>query len=346
MDILKRSDRELHLPRNRYPQLGKNVSLHMSPSYALVLYGNPPKPLRVSNDTIDILACCNGMQTVGDILINHINANNRSNDVEISKAIVTLAGLIREKIVILDKKPKKVELQIAGSRTIFYPTNLQVELTTACNLRCSYCYRKSGSNEAKGRLATSKLLEILRVLSDNGLHSVELTGGEPLLHPDFIQIVRFCGERFSIIGLLTNGTLITESLIKELLPFRKKMVISVSLDSHIRSVHDDRRGQKGAFDKTTNGLRLLSRQGFLTRVSMSVDQMHQFYPLAEPNITLDFGIMMQKKCFKLSDNYLKNMRGFFISCPKIRSWKSINLVGVERDTECTLWTQKDWFAPA
>ena len=272
MDILKGSDRELHLPRNMYPQLGKNVSLHMSPSYALVLYGNPPKPLRVSNDTIDILACCNGMQTVGDILINHINANNRSNDVEISKAIVTLAGLIREKIVILDKKPKKVELRITGSRTIFYPTNLQVELTTTCNLRCSYCYRKSGSNEAKGRLATSKLLEILRVLSDNGLHSVELTGGEPLLHPDFIQIVRFCGERFSIIGLLTNGTLITESLIKELLPFREKMVISVSLDSNIRSVHDDRRGQKGAFDKTTNGLRLLSRQGFLTRVSMSVDQ--------------------------------------------------------------------------
>lgn len=277
MNSLKRNGRELDLPRNMYPRLGENVSLHMSPSYGLILYGSPPKPLHVSKDTIEILTRCNGTQTFDYILASQISSDNRDNDLEICKAIVTLARLIREGIIILYKEPSKVEPEITGSSTVFHPTNMQIELTTACNLQCSYCYRKSGPNEPKDRLVTAKLLEILRVLSNNGLHSVELTGGEPLLHPDFVQIVNFCGERFSLIGLLTNGTLITESLLDKLLPFRDKMVVSVSLDSHIPSIHDARRGRERAFDKTTDGIRLLSKQGFLTRVSMSVDQYNWKY---------------------------------------------------------------------
>lgn len=277
LDQSKDITQDLSLPRNMYAYLRSDTSLHISPSYGLVLYGDPPKPLHVSRDTVEILACCNGTQTFGDILINHINANNRGGDVEILKATVTLAGLIREGVVILDKESKKVDSRITGSRTIFYPTSIQIELTTRCNLRCNYCYRKSGANEPEGRLGTDKLLKILCVLSDNGLHSVELTGGEPLLHPEFVQIVNFCGKRFSLIGLLTNGTLITESLLDKLLPFQDKMVVSVSLDSHVPTVHDSRRGRKGAFDQTINGIRLLSKGGFLTRVSMSVDQYNWKY---------------------------------------------------------------------
>lgn len=271
MNILKKSDKESSLPSNMYAQLGKDVSLHISPSYGLVLYGNPPKPLHVSSDTINILADCNGMQTVGEILTTYVNAENRGNDVDVSKAILTLTGLINEKIVILGENPKKIKVRTTGSHTIYYPTSMQIELTTRCNLNCSYCYRNSGAQEPD-RLGTSNLLNILRILSKNGLHSAELTGGEPLLHPDFIKIMRFCGERFSIVGLLTNGTLITESFIRELLPFKEKVVTSVSLDSHISEVHDKRRGSRGAFDKTTNGIRLLRQNGFFTRVSMSVDQ--------------------------------------------------------------------------
>lgn len=263
---------DLSVPRNMYPHLKSDVSLHISPSYGLILCGNPPKPLHVSKDTVEILTGCNGTQTFDDILTNHVDSDNRGDNLKILEAIVTLARLIREGMIILDKQPSKVEPQVTGSRTIFYPTSIQIELTTACNLRCSYCYRKSGPNEPEDRLATSRLLEILVVLLNNGLHSVELTGGEPLLHPNFVQIVNFCGERFSLIGLLTNGTLITESLLDKLLPFRDKMVVSVSLDSHIPTVHDARRGRRGAFDKTANAIRLLSQQGFLTRVSMSVDQ--------------------------------------------------------------------------
>lgn len=271
MTLLKKNDRECSLPSNMYPQLGKYVSLHISPGYGLVLHGQPPSPLYVSSDTINILAGCNGMQTVGEIITYYINAEGRGNDIDISEAILTLTDLITKRIVILDENPKKVKVRITGSHKIFYPMSMQVELTTNCNLSCSYCYRNSGAYEL-GRLKTNKLLKILQVLSDNGLHSVELTGGEPLLHPDFVRILRFCGKQFSIVGLLTNGTLITESLIRELLLFKEKMVISVSLDSHISDVHDKRRGLKGAFEKTLHGICLLAQNGFFTRVSMSVDQ--------------------------------------------------------------------------
>lgn len=261
----------LSLPTGMYPRMGENISLHISPSNGYLLCGEPPKPLPVSKDTIEILTYCNGTQTFDNIFTRHIKSEKRGNDLEICESIIALAGLIRDGLVILSKEPSIVQLRITGSRTVYYPTSMQVELTTACNLRCSYCYRKSDSNEPADRLATDKLLEILLILADNGLHGIELTGGEPLLHPDFIQIMRFCAERFSIIGLLTNGTQITESVLTELAPFREKMVVSVSLDSHIPAVHDARRGRKGAFVKTSNSIRLLSKYNFLTRVSMSVD---------------------------------------------------------------------------
>lgn len=99
-----------------------------------------------------------------------------------------------------------------------------------CNLNCSYCYRNSHSTGREKRLETDKLLKILDDLYQKGLQVVELTGGEPIIHPDFIKILKFCFDRFSLVAILTNGTLIDEQFISKILPFREKIILSVSLD--------------------------------------------------------------------------------------------------------------------
>ena len=137
--------------------------------------------------------------------------------------------------------------QVAGDFNCYYPAGIQVELTNACNLHCSYCYRDAGSQTHPDILPTDKLLRILREFADKGLRSIELTGGEPLLHPDFLKFAHFCGDSFALIGLLTNGYLVDDFLVQQLVPMRDKMVLSVSLDSYLPAVHDLRRWLSGSF---------------------------------------------------------------------------------------------------
>ncbi len=261
----------MHLPRDKYIGLAKGVKLHISPSYGKIKCDLTKLNERVSKTTIDFLTRFDGTKTFNQIVSDYI-LNTKYSDDEIYKNIAWLANMIRQEVVILSDCPRKSKLCIIGNETTYYPSHLQVELTTACNLRCSYCYRDAEPKKQVNILDTRELLEILNELHKNGLESVELTGGEPLLHPDFIKIVEFCNEKFVKIGLLTNGTLINDLILKKLLPYKNKMPIGISLDHFNPSVHDSRRKLKGAFQKTTNAIRLLAKHGFIIRVSMVVDQ--------------------------------------------------------------------------
>ena len=187
-------------------------------------------------------------------------------------AAAELVDLVRSDYVELEPEPSAHPLHTSGNARIFYPLNLQVELTARCNLNCFYCYRDSGPTIREERLTTEELLGILDRLKEHGLQSVELTGGEPLMHPAFGRVLDFCGERFPLVALLTNGTCITSKTVAVMLRHQRKMVVSISLDSHRADVHDKRRGVVGAFERTTNAIRMLADLGFLVRVSMVVDE--------------------------------------------------------------------------
>jgi radical SAM protein with 4Fe4S-binding SPASM domain len=259
------------LPSNMYAYLRNDVMLQVTPSDGFIFQVDKKFLRRVSKETSEILACLTGKKRLKKVIDNFINETH-SGDLEICKAIIMLAELIKDGLVLLDKEPKDIVPKVIGDRSIYYPIHMQVELTANCNLQCYYCYRNSDYDHKENRLNTENLIAILHSLANKGLCSIELTGGEPLLHPDFLKIINFCGEQFSLIGLLTNGTLITDSLVNDLLPIRDKIIISISLDSHISSVHDKRRGLEGAFKRTINGIRLVAEKGFITRVSMAVDQ--------------------------------------------------------------------------
>ncbi|HEY6871867.1 MAG TPA: radical SAM protein [Geobacteraceae bacterium] len=261
------------IPDTLFACLRDDISLKIAPDYGLVMYGTPPTPLRVSRCTLDILSRCDGTKRIKDIVAEYVKKENKGYNLDLLKATVDLGNLIKEGVLQLNEIPeKKNEVTILGSDRAFLPSSIQLELTTSCNLACDYCYRNVGSTNPSHFFQTDKLIHILMDLNAKGLRSIELTGGEPLLHPDFLKIMDFCGTHFSLIGLLSNGTMINEEIISALLPYKDKMVVSISLDSHISEVHDIRRGAKGAFEKTTDAVRMLHRSGFLTRVSMSVDE--------------------------------------------------------------------------
>jgi antilisterial bacteriocin subtilosin biosynthesis protein AlbA len=257
-------------PSEKYARLSDTASLHLSPTYGVVNEPASGASIFVQRETKEILLACDGTRRVADLVDRAVAADPGAHP----RVVLALAELVRlagRNLLQLDSEPRLHPPRVTGDLGAFYPLNLQVELTEACNLRCFYCYRRSGSRRREKRLPTSQLLHVLGTLRRLGLESVELTGGEPMGHPDWAEILRFCAETFDMVSVLTNGTYLSPRRVAAMRPYRDHMIFSVSLDSHVADVHDRRRGVRGAFAATTEGVRLLVKEGFLTRVSMVVD---------------------------------------------------------------------------
>ena len=106
-------------------------------------------------------------------------------------------------------------------------TNIRISLASQCNLSCIYCHRE-GERSPKATLSAPEIAEILRVAAGFGIRSVKFTGGEPLLRPDLIEIIRSVPAGMES-SLTTNGTLLA-GLARDLKEAGLKRV-NVSLDS-------------------------------------------------------------------------------------------------------------------
>lgn len=136
------------------------------------------------------------------------------------------------------------------------------EITSRCNLRCKHC----------GSVCTSigQSLSVQDV--ESTLASVQpdhpmicLTGGEPLLHPDFFEIAKRIRSMGFSWGMTTNATLIDEETAFQLRQ-TEMSTVSVSLDG-LEYSHDLLRGQTGAWRLAVRGLQSLQKAGFKPQVT-------------------------------------------------------------------------------
>lgn len=160
---------------------------------------------------------------------------------------------------------------ITGDKDHFYPTHVMIELTDYCNLNCMHCY-KNGASKTPVFIEKNKIINAINELVSHGTLILEFTGGECTYHPNFFEIIDYCGriKELKIIAIITNGTNLSEDLIKKLQPHNKKIVFSISLDSYEKELHDNFRGTNGAFDRVIKSLNLLKKYKFVVRASMSV----------------------------------------------------------------------------
>lgn len=94
--------------------------------------------------------------------------------------------------------------------------NLRISVTQGCNLRCPYCHRE-GETSPSTEMSLKEILRIARVALGLGISRVKITGGEPLLRSDILQIVKGIAELRGLrdLSMTTNGTLLL-SFAKEL----------------------------------------------------------------------------------------------------------------------------------
>jgi MoaA/NifB/PqqE/SkfB family radical SAM enzyme len=92
------------------------------------------------------------------------------------------------------------------------PVGCVVDLTNACNLGCGWCNARHF--RSKETLNTEDVKALVDRIADWGCGSVCYAGGgEPTLHPDFAEIVKYSAEQGLEVGISTNGTLLSPEII-------------------------------------------------------------------------------------------------------------------------------------
>lgn len=150
-----------------------------------------------------------------------------------------------------------------GYETIWFNTG------TLCNIECANCYIESSpKNDALVYMRTPDILTYLDEIKENPawpVREIGLTGGEPFMNPDIIDIIGHCLTRGYKVLVLTNAMrpMMRPRVQKGLLelPYIENLTLRVSLDHYTSDLHDEERG-KGSFETGLAGMRWLSRHGF------------------------------------------------------------------------------------
>lgn len=144
-----------------------------------------------------------------------------------------------------------------------------VEITSLCNLGCTFCYNSSGVNN-KHILGLGVLEKCFSYFSKSGIKSISISGGEPLMHPDIINILKRCKYYQFRTLLATNGTLLDNTLISEIMDCVDYYQISIDGDS---KTHCDIRG-KESYNKAIKGIESLHNLGLSnrTRLRMTISK--------------------------------------------------------------------------
>lgn len=147
---------------------------------------------------------------------------------------------------------------------------LQWHITHACNLRCAHCYQEEYQSHMPREELFRALDQFGELLAGQDVQGqINLTGGEPLLHPDFFPLAEEIRRRGYRLGVLTNGTLIdgdTAARLAGLSP----VFVQVSLDG-TEAVHDGIRGA-GSFARAVGGIDALKRRGVKVLVSFTAQR--------------------------------------------------------------------------
>jgi MoaA/NifB/PqqE/SkfB family radical SAM enzyme len=121
---------------------------------------------------------------------------------------------------------------------IFSPISINLDLTSACNFSCPFCVDSKLINAGKS-LMSAEVKKTVDTLHSHGLLSVILIGGgEPTLHRDFGEIVRYIKSKKLQIGIVTNGSRLEkiEAIVEAL---QEKDWIRISIDAAGEEVFRD-----------------------------------------------------------------------------------------------------------
>ncbi len=148
------------------------------------------------------------------------------------------------------------------------PLRVYWDITYACNFKCIHCYSLPPI-EPIHELSHEEALALIEDMSGCGVFFLNIAGGEPLLRPDFLELLRAATSHGMRTSFATNGYFVDTELVRQLKPLNLDHVL-VSLDGATSDTHNYIRQKTDSFEKAINAVRLLKGADITTFVCMTL----------------------------------------------------------------------------
>lgn len=144
-------------------------------------------------------------------------------------------------------------------------------ITQRCNYNCRHCFMASDNIKSCEEFSWEECTKLICDMESCGVWRVSLTGGEPLAHRRFGDIVRELSARYiDIFEIATNGALLDSGVLKLLRACNQAPLIKISFDG--LGYHDIMRSRQGAQEAAVAAIKLCREYGFAVRVQMNINK--------------------------------------------------------------------------
>lgn len=273
---------------SQYPVLNLDYHLHYYGNSGYIYKLTNPGISKIDLDEVstDILELCNGINNIEDIYINISKEYNLDfHDEEARGVLLTFIDkFTNSNILTLKNNPSIYNTNCSGERRKLYPYFLSLELTNLCNFKCTHCYKETLYKEGKF-LEFEKVCSILDFFRFK-TPIINITGGEPLLHPYINDILSYSNSDFKI-TLLTNGSRLDEVKNENL----KKLYMSqVSMYGNSNSSYEKNTGYSRGFSTFCSGIQKLKRNNVYTAVALTINKYNMNELNSYCDILLNLGV--------------------------------------------------------
>lgn len=209
-------------------------------------------------------------------------------------------------INMIESIPCKFTLPLNGGKAIW-------EITHKCNYGCSYCIFSCNGMKIDNELTREECFHVIDELAKNDFKHLKITGGEPFIRKDIIDILRYA-SKYMVTDISTNASLITDALVEKLNEIDLKM-IHVSVDGE-KLTHETLRG-KNTYDLTIRGLKALKNSKNKVRIGTVICSLNEY------KLESIIKELLEYKCDEIIFSIMEPPKGSSMEYYKTRSTKSL-----------------------
>ena len=237
-----------------------NAFVKLKPNSYLLSYSfcNFRTAVLINKSALDILKLCDGTNAVDEIIQILMKEYKESKE-KVKAFVCDFLKRFENKIISYNtQKSSFPQSQIRGSSDIYFPDSLSWEITNYCPLNCRHCYLEEKNLK---NLSKEQINQILELIDKSGIYNIEITGGDPLTHPDFEYIISELIKRKLSITVLTSGIHYNDKILNVLEKLKEVSgSIRVSIDG-LKETHNYIRNNPRAYKKSMDFIDEVIKRG-------------------------------------------------------------------------------------
>jgi len=152
-----------------------------------------------------------------------------------------------------------------------YMPMMNLQITGRCNYNCKHCFNAKDNSPLQSEISYEDFIKLLDDCEKCGITSFTITGGEPMIHPQYKQIIEEIYKRnMFVFDLNTNGFYINQEMLDWMKSINYKPLMKISFDGI--NHHNWMRGYNKAEEKTIEAIKLCIKNNFDVKVQMNVNK--------------------------------------------------------------------------